>query len=269
MRIHAIHRSAHSKDPHPDICRGVRVWRDRSMLAGRSLVDPSAANQQTAIDYTTGKGDSKMKLMRNIWLAAIVSVGAMAFADASSATTALCKVQEETCAAKNLVTNLHLVNTSGSVETLSSELGNILCLGVLEQLTVSGLGEPQKAHATSFSSTGCGTTAAHNNCTVTTIDLPDVHYVIDWWPPLILSFYLGDRRRVSCTLSEFVKIECTYDGTGMEPVGESALENEGTGHGMFTSEEEPMSLVSGSGPCPEEMTVDNLLEPLEHVYGAE
>lgn len=71
---------------------------------------------------------------------------------------------------------------------------------------------------------------------------------------------LNGTTRVKCTIFGFIKIDCLYDGSGLE------FEVEGGGKGMLTAEESPASLKSGGGLCPETSSLDGLLEALEEIH---
>jgi hypothetical protein len=201
-------------------------------------------------------------------------IAAMALSMAPSAaaeTTALCKVWQNPCEAKNQIKSLHLVNSPGSVERLLSSELNILCLSVLAEVALSELGEPQAGNFTSLSFGSCGTGATHENCKVEAAheELVGIHFHLHFVQKVVLPLILWGRRHISCTIFEFMKIDCTYDETGMKLSQEDALENKGSGNGMLTAEKAPLKLWSGGELCPSEISVDDLLEPLEEVYGAE
>jgi hypothetical protein len=219
-----------------------------------------------------------MRLVKMLGLAAMVAVIAMAFigigAPSASAETALCKVHENSCSEANQVKLIHLQNTTGTVLRILNSTANLLCLSTLVDGNVLALAKPQQIHIISFTVTGCGTDVNHNNCTLTS----NASAELPWLASLLrsalnlgiiaLSEFEGmhPTTRIKCTIFGFIKTDCTWDHTGLEFEVEGAEHQAGSGHGMLTANESPVSLVEGSGLCPEESSFDFLLEPLEDTY---
>jgi hypothetical protein len=219
-----------------------------------------------------------MRLVKMLGFAAVVAVIAMAFIGASTASaltrTALCKVHEQLCSEANQVKLIHLQNTTGTVLRILNSTVNVLCLSTLVDGNVLSLAQPQLIHIISFTVTGCGTDANHNNCTMTS----NASEGLPWLASLLrAALNLGiitllefegmhPTTRMKCTIFGFIKIDCTWNHSGLEFEAEGAEHRAGSGHGMLTANESPVSLVEGSGLCPEENFFDFLLEPLEDTY---
>lgn len=202
-----------------------------------------------------------------VTLAAAAALGVIAPMAAASGETALCKTEEEPCSEANRVTSLHLALTSGSVLKLLNSTADVLCLTALLTAEVLEPGTPQALHAKELNISGCGTDANHNNCTVTTLELPEADLLRSDAGNYGLLTILSGGTRIKCVIFGFIKIDCTYDYTGLEFEFEGALNlGSETGGGMLPANEHPASLTEGSGLCPEESSFDFLLEPLKHVY---
>jgi hypothetical protein len=217
-----------------------------------------------------------MRLIKMFGLAALAAVAAMAFVGASSAsaTTALCKVHEVSCSEANQAVLIHAVLTSGTVGRLLNSTADILCLEVLVHATILPKANPLLIHILKFLAAKCGTDANHNNCTVES----NASEALLWLVAILrTALNLGTATinefeemqpttRVKCTIFGFIKIDCTYDGTGLKFEIEGAGHTEKAGKGMLTANESPASLKEGSGLCPEEASLDGLLEPSENLY---
>ena len=200
-----------------------------------------------------------MRLIKMLGIAALAAVAAMAFLGATSASatnTQLCKTHTGlTCGAGNGVTSHHMVLTSGTVGKILAAI-NILCLGILIQATPLGLGNPQSIHANAVEGlmfTGCGTGAAHDNCTVTVQEVPLLDLLKTGLDEGILTATSG-RTRLQCP---GLGLDCVYDLEGMEF---------SVGGGHLTATEIPLSELGGSFFCPDEGFLDGLLEALTDVY---
>jgi hypothetical protein len=197
-------------------------------------------------------------------LAALAAVAAMAFVGASSAmgeNTAICKVHEEPCASGNIAQTVHMVAGTTILET---DLTTVLCLGALGVGTTEGLGAPAGYTITSLTWSNCGTTSAHNNCTVTTLQngLLDV---LKTALNLGTAAALGTEVLVECNI--LLGFHCIYGGGEVKGFKvEGALHTAGAGHGMFTAKELLVPKVGGL-ICPKESFWTALFEPLEHIYG--
>lgn len=210
-----------------------------------------------------------MRLIKMFGLVALTVLATMALVGASSAsatgTTALCKNKEKICPESELVNTFHLFNKEGTVISLSSEITNVLCLSVLANTISLHVGIPQKINSETIAFTGCGTSAAHNDCVVEFKKVPT-------FTLLKTADNLGTLTAVNGELyfkcSGIKKIECAYDTSGLEFEVEGALHQTGVGHGMVTAASTPLEAGSGA-ICPEKTpTIDFLLEPLEHTYVA-
>ncbi|HEX6753337.1 MAG TPA: hypothetical protein VF093_07115 [Solirubrobacterales bacterium] len=212
-----------------------------------------------------------MRLVKMLGLAALTALVAMAFVGASSATatgtTALCKGNEKVCSEGNLVETFHLLNKEGTALNLLSEFVNALCLGLLANTKSLHVGIPQKINSETITFTGCGTSAAHNNCTIEFKKVP-TFTLLKTAENLGLLTAANGELLFKCTVLGITKIDCTYDTSGLEFGVEGALHQTGTGHGMVTAASVPLAKGSGA-KCPEKpSTLEFLLEPLEHAYVA-
>ncbi len=198
-----------------------------------------------------------MRPIKMFGLAALAAVAAMAFVGATSASatnTQLCKVHTSlACPAGEAVTSHHMVLASGTVGKLLGEAINVLCLSILIDATPLGLANPQSIHTLSFTFTGCGTGSTHNNCTVTTQELPLADLLKTGLEEGVLKFTNG-RLRTQCPS---LGMDCVYDGEGMEfAVGGQHL----------TAEETPAVELGGKFFCPNEGQIDGLFETLTDAY---
>ncbi len=207
-------------------------------------------------------------------LAGLVVVAAMAFVGATSAsatTTQLCKVHKEPCPAGSAVTSIHMVNV-GAVPVLLNSTADVLCLSVLAVGTPLELASPQIVDVTQFTFSNCGTNAAHNNCTVTALELPKLSVLKTALNLGTLTAPTGageGRTNVKCTILGFIKINCDYKGAGLSFGVEGAGHTATAGHGMLTSLKTSLPLsesLEGGGLCPSTSSIDALLEPLEDTY---
>jgi hypothetical protein len=200
---------------------------------------------------------TQMRPIKMFALVALAAVAAMAFVGATSASangsTQLCKVHTGlTCPAGEGVTSHHMVLASGTVGELLGVI-DVLCLSILLESTALGLANPQSIHPTSFVFTGCGTGSGHNNCTVTTQELPLSNILKTGLEVGVLTFTSGRLRTVCSNIG----LDCVYDGAGMEfAVGSQHLTAEGT----------EVTELGGKFFCPEEGLIDGLFETLTDTY---
>jgi hypothetical protein len=192
-------------------------------------------------------------------LAAIAALASMAFVASASAetNTQLCKVHTSlVCAEGQAATSVHQVLATGTVGKLLSSLATVLCLNVLATATPLGLAEaptPQSVHATT-EYTGCGTNSTHTNCTVTVNEQPLFNLLKTGLDLGSLTATNGLTHLVCTEVGFFkVKVDCVYDSTGI-------LFKVGAQH--LTAEKTPVKFVEGSFFCPENSTLDGLLENL-------
>jgi hypothetical protein len=192
-------------------------------------------------------------------LAALAALMAMAFVGASSAmaegNTALCKADENPCAAGNIVSHIHEVSV-GKGKLLSS-LPTIECtvlfLGdALKNAEGNALGNPLVIHG-HFTYTSC-----NNFCSVSEPTGQDALISV-----LKLGTELADATgegevHVSCPF-----INCTYNGEGLNGHALGPL-LVGSGNGQVKLEKQETHIVSGG--CPEAAFLDLTTTPLEPVY---
>ncbi|HEY5709748.1 MAG TPA: hypothetical protein VIS51_10160 [Solirubrobacterales bacterium] len=197
-----------------------------------------------------------MRLIKMFSLAALAAVAVMAFVGATSASatsTQLCSAHTGlTCGEGDAVTSHHLVLASGTVGRILAAI-NVLCLGILIEATPLGLGNPQSIHGLTQMYTGCGTSSAHNNCTVTVQEQPLLDLLKTGLDEGALTALSG-RIRLQCSN---LGIDCVYDLEGTEfSVGE----------GHLTANETSLNELGGQFFCPDESLLDGLLEALTDVY---
>ena len=217
------------------------------------------------------KGEPKVRLIKMFGLAAIAAVAAMAFIGASTAsatTTALCKVNEDPCNVANQLDEVHAVNV-GTLPQLLSSLPTVLCLSVLAQAAVDKglLGNPLHLQAT-LSFTGCGTNAAHSNCTVTVLEQPALNLLKTAANKGTITADPAKQGVVElkCTLIG-VTVDCDYSGGELTfPVTGAT----GTNKGQIVANATPAKLTKALGGfgfvCPENSTLDGTLESLTNVF---
>jgi len=201
-----------------------------------------------------------MRATSKLGLAVLTVVAAMAFvgtsASSAKVTTQLCKVHTAlVCPAGQNTTEIHLVNEG--VGTMLSDLVDVLCLTQLALRTPLALAKPQIVHTFSLTIQNCGTTSSHDNCTITVEEPPLLNLLKTGLDKGTLTATSG-RLRFRCEdIFGFIDIDCKYDLTGME----LAIENQKT-----VANETPVSIVEGSGLCPEESTFDYTLVNLVPAY---
>jgi hypothetical protein len=209
-----------------------------------------------------------MNSRRTFGLAALAALAVMASMGASTAmatgNTALCKIHEDPCQVANQVSQVHAVSTNFVV---LNNIANVLCLEVLTKLNALKLGNPLVMHSEALVFTGCGTNAAHNNCSITTEELPLLN-VLRTSLNLAEATFQAGRIRVQCTVLGSLVIDCPIELAGTE------LVMWGSGHLPGFGDEGGQS-GSGAGTtpsgfddvlCPEEIETDILLTALEHFY---
>ncbi|HEX6752051.1 MAG TPA: hypothetical protein VF093_00495 [Solirubrobacterales bacterium] len=154
-----------------------------------------------------------MRLIKLFGLAAMAAVIAMALAGASTAmangSTAICKVHQDPCVGANHFKAVHFVNRPGTVLGFLTEDFTALCLNVLRQADVLALANPQEVHTTQLTFTGCGTTAAHNNCTFTVEQLA-LGDLLRTALNKGRETFLSGRFKVKCGGGEFLEVDCEY-----------------------------------------------------------
>ncbi len=186
-------------------------------------------------------------------LAALAAVAAMALVGATSASAAtptqLCTTHTSLATCATASTAVHQVLATGEVGKLLSSLATILCLTVLAEATPLGLGQPQNVHTTASSYTGCGTSSAHTNCTVTVEEQPLGTLLKTGLDEGSLTLTSGRERLVCSNLG----IDCKYNN-------QTTLFEVGAQH--LTAFETPTVELGGKFFCFGEGKLDGLLETL-------
>ncbi len=197
-----------------------------------------------------------MRLIKIFGLATVAAIAAMAFVGATSASaetdTQLCVTHTGglTCAQAAGIN--HWVLDTGTVGKILSSLVDVLCLGILMESSgadVGALGNPQRLDATSMSFTGCGTSSAHSNCTVTVEELPDNNLLKLGLDEGSLEALSGRIGLSGCGLG----LDCPYDLEGL-------LFSAGAQH--LTANETSVTELGGKLFCPNESQLDFLMETL-------
>lgn len=211
-----------------------------------------------------------MRLAKAVFPTAIIAIVALGVCGATGAmaqtNTALCEVHQDPCEQKNLITEAHYRLPAGKVFTLKGNTMTILCLEMLAKETVGALAtapNPLKITTTKLTFGECGTTAAHNNCTVTAVTLPEDHFLRTALNKASGKSLAG--RVLSDCIFAFGEIACAYDETGIELELEYNEEEETEGNIKRVVEEEG-ELVEGSAPCPETVTLDFEMMSLQPEY---
>lgn len=217
-----------------------------------------------------------MKLPRMLGFLVTALTVAMALIGASTATaeyTQLCTIHKEPCPEGWALQTLHAELTPGTIWLMeNNSLGgpeiDILCLKVLLNGELLGLGRPQNMSVGALTFSQCGTEGAggsHSNCTVestATATFP-IHMDI-----LKLKLNLGEIEALDgaiiskCVRFGFIVLECEdlLEGTVYHFTGATAED-----HGMINTE--GTFFNGGGGLCPEEGEITSgLLEPLKDVY---
>jgi hypothetical protein len=194
-----------------------------------------------------------MRLVKLSILGALLAIASSALVGSpASASTELCLAHEGLACTGNPVETTHSSATTGTVVKLLGAI-TILCLGALVEAEVLEGGSPQELHATSLAFTGCGTGSAHNNCTVTTEELPSFELSKTGLDEGLLTAANG-QVRLKCTN---LGLNCLYDTEGLEF-------SAGAQH--ITAEEAPLTELGGKFLCPGESSLDALLESLEEAF---
>jgi hypothetical protein len=219
-----------------------------------------------AVRIPTNRGET-MRNIKRIIPAGIVALLFVFAASATAESTSLCKVHKEPCPDISKYKELHM-NSVGLVKILN-DVADILCLGSLIRGDIGDLGKPQGIQTTAYTFTGCGTNAAHTNCTVTLPVRPNF-FVLKTKLNLGEITETSSQLKFTCT---GVFGTCTYKYPEKTFTLEGAEHNIGTGHGMLTypsGEEEgkegELELEEGELPCPTLGAFDALYEPLEDLY---
>ena len=231
-------------------------------LTGIPGADIHPLSKSSSAEQTAEEGDLKVRLIKMFGLAAIAAVAAMAFVGATSASaekpTALCKVHTGlTCALTDQWNHLNNGETIHSlnvgVGTLLSDIVDVLCLHVLTEALPLALGNPQNVHVTTLTILGCGTTSTHNNCTVTVETAPLSDLLKTGLDEGTLEGLNGQTRLQCSNIPLIGSIDCKYDATGL-------LFEVAANH--LTANETPVTEIGSKFFCPDNPTLDGLLETL-------
>ena len=193
-----------------------------------------------------------MRLIKMLGLAAAAAVAAMALVGASSASAAntqLCNSHTAlTCGAGQGATKIAVENIG--VGTLLTDLVNVLCLTIKGMGNPLGLANPQSIHFTDLEFEKCGTTSAHNNCTVTVLTQPLFNLNKTGLDAGTLTGTNGSALVECKNIDIFgIDIHCVYDFTGLQfSVGAQHL----------TASNTQIDKISGE-LCSEESFLDVLL----------
>lgn len=197
-----------------------------------------------------------MRLVKPSILGALLVIAASALVGptaASATDTAVCNAHEGlACANEDLITETHSVAAAGTTVKLLSSLVDILCLSALVEATVLEYA-PLGLDATSLVLTGCGTGSNHNNCTATVEELPSFTVLKTGLDEGIVTATSGSVQ-VECPN---LGLDCEYDIEGTEFSASSQ---------HLTASEAPITELGGKFFCPDEGTLDFLLESLESAY---
>jgi hypothetical protein len=195
-----------------------------------------------------------MRLIKIFGLGAVAAVAAMALVGATSASatsTQLCKSHDAlTCDTGEGATSVGMVNQGPGV--LLTNLVDVLCLTISVSGTALALANPQLVHITALSFTNCGTKAAHDNCTITVLELPLTNLLKTGLDTGTITGTNGETL-VECENIDIfgIDIHCIYDATGLQfSVGAQDL----------TASKTKVDTISGSlCPSPSESFLDGLL----------
>jgi RHS repeat-associated protein len=214
------------------------------------------------------EGRDGVKPIKMFAITALVTAAAISVLAAPAARaeqTALCKTTEYPCPSASRLTSIALGLSSGSVWSVKTvnPTFTVLCLKAELKGTVLEIGSPQKIDRTAQTYSNCGTTEAHNNCTVTSF------FELTKFEVTKTAQNLGELKTsqgetvVKCTILGKTKLECTYRDKSL--VFHVKGHDGSNGHGMVTGSELPWE-VAGGAICPEKSLVTTKLEPTEDIY---
>ena len=199
-----------------------------------------------------------MRLIKMFGLAAVAAVAAMAFIGAGSASatdTELCLNHEP----PELICDerADFVEFLGSMLILADPV-DILCLHVYGEAEALELGDPQLIHFYLFDFLDCGTKSTHSNCEIYVLELPLALLLKTGLDQGLLTFDSGLILVICDNIDIFgIDIECSYDATGLSlAVGAQHL----------TADDTAVNEVGSDALCPNDPTLDGLLETLDPVY---
>jgi hypothetical protein len=138
----------------------------------------------------------------------------------------------------------------------------------LVQTDAGTLGNPLHLQTT-LSFTGCGSNAAHDNCTLTAFESPAQKLLKTALNKGTLSPDPAKPGLINLNCTFGFNVNCDIGGGELSFPVEGAAGG-GVGNGMITATEMPIRLTKALGGvkflCPENTTLDALLEPLSPVY---
>ena len=205
------------------------------------------------------------KLFGPVIFAILMAMSSAGTSSASAELTALCKANEYPCPSANQFTSLTLELSSGSVWSLKTvkPTMTVLCLGSVLKGTVLGMGSPQYIDRTGQTYSNCGTTSAHDNCTVTSFFEKTKFELTKTAENLGELKASQGETAVKCTVLGKTTLECTYRDKSLVL---HVKGKDGTnGHDKFSAAELPFE-VAGGGLCPEKSLVTTSLEQTEDGY---
>jgi hypothetical protein len=211
------------------------------------------------------EGRNKVRLIKMIGFVAVAAV-AMAFIGAGSAMangpTALCKVNEEPCAAGNLTGHVHFESVGEPTLLTASPKLEIKCLSSLALGDAEALGNPTGITVSALTWTGCylAPFSGTHNCTVKTENLGLID-VLRTAANLGTATALSTEVRVTCG----AVINCVFGGastTGLTVEG--ALHNGSNSHGNLSAP--GISVPKVKGLCPSIAVWVAEYESLEHIF---
>lgn len=215
-----------------------------------------------------GKGETPVRFRKTFGLAVLAALAAAAFLGAPSAEaelTALCKANEYPCPTASRASSLNMELASGAVWSLhtTNPTFTVLCLTASLKGTALEIGSPQLIDRTAQSYSGCGTTTAHNNCTVTAFFEKTTYGLLKTGVNSGELESRGGEFSVKCTVLEKTKLQCTYKDKGLvfKFEGKSGT----NGHGRVKAAEVKVEKLGGE-ICPEQSVLTTTLEPSEDVY---
>jgi hypothetical protein len=192
-----------------------------------------------------------MKLCKiNLVIAtAVVALLATASSVQAEGSTALCHEPESPCPLAKRAAGVHEV--AGVVKWVVG-MTTVLCLSSLMEAAVEGasLANPLALKTEILTWNSCGTTAAHNNCEVSNIQLPLFDFLREEegviFPHVGSAKALGWKLKINCPN---VFLICVYGGTveGFQlgsPIPETTIK------GGYAATEVSMPKIEGGGTCP-------------------
>jgi hypothetical protein len=227
-------------------------------LGGRRAAAPSGAvlGGRTPALQRGQIPKTRLTSIKIFGFTAIAALLATVFIGTTSASaTALCKADEEPCAANNLVTSVHEASVGKAV--LLTSIGTTECNVLFSSTKVGAAGTPQILEG-KFTYTSC--TLGGSSCTATEENGPAEIKVEKTGAEA--SKVTGEGL-VHVTCSGF--IDCSYNGTNLVGTGTGAL-SAGNGTGEVTLKEQSLTKEAGGFLCPKTNKLDITMSPLTPTY---